>query len=57
MATTPTQELPAWYTLITSVATDPAGNPTATVTTLMRLPLTYYGPSVRHLPRRTPPAL
>ncbi|KAF9790370.1 hypothetical protein BJ322DRAFT_1104030 [Thelephora terrestris] len=46
MESPPTQVLPPWYTLITSTATDAAGDPTATVTTLMRLPLTYYGPSI-----------
>lgn len=56
MATTPTQELPPWYTQITTTATDAAGNPTATFTTLMRLPLTYYGPSVRRRLHRTPTA-
>lgn len=47
MESPPTQVLPPWYTLITSTATDAAGIPTSTLTTLMRLPLTYYGPSVR----------
>ncbi|KAF9648912.1 hypothetical protein BDM02DRAFT_3260668 [Thelephora ganbajun] len=46
MESPPTQELPPWYTLITSTATDATGHPTATFTTLMRLPLTYYGPSI-----------
>ncbi|KAH9046126.1 hypothetical protein EDB84DRAFT_1467770 [Lactarius hengduanensis] len=42
--TAPTQELPAWLSLSTSLATNAAGEPTATFTTLIYLPLTYYGP-------------
>ncbi|KAH9010087.1 hypothetical protein EDB83DRAFT_2530929 [Lactarius deliciosus] len=44
--TAPTQELPAWLSLSTSLATNAAGQPTATFTTLVYLPLTYYGPSI-----------
>ncbi len=44
--TAPTQELPSWLSLSTSLATNAAGQPTATFTTLLYLPLTYYGPPV-----------
>ncbi|KAI9434361.1 hypothetical protein H4582DRAFT_1979281 [Lactarius indigo] len=44
--TAPTQELPSWLSLSTSLATNAAGQPTATFTTLVYLPLTYYGPSI-----------
>jgi len=42
----PTQELPSWLSYSSSVLTDDAGNPTSTYTTVINLPLTYYGPSV-----------
>jgi len=44
--TAPTQELPSWLSYSTSVATNDQGDPTATFTTVINLPLTYYGPSV-----------
>ncbi|KAF5365294.1 hypothetical protein D9758_005476 [Tetrapyrgos nigripes] len=42
----PTQELPSWFTISTTILTDAAGNPTATSESLLYLPLTYYGPSI-----------
>ncbi|KAI0044298.1 hypothetical protein FA95DRAFT_1562431 [Auriscalpium vulgare] len=44
--TAPTQQLPPWLSISTSIATDANGNPTATATTLLQLPLTYYGPPI-----------
>ncbi|KAF8260598.1 hypothetical protein EI94DRAFT_887246 [Lactarius quietus] len=44
--TAPTQQLPSWLSVSTSFATNAAGEPTATFTTLIELPLTYYGPSI-----------
>ncbi|KAI9453306.1 hypothetical protein BJY52DRAFT_1289594 [Lactarius psammicola] len=44
--TAPTQELPSWLSLSTSLATNAAGQPTGTFTTLIYLPLTYYGPPI-----------
>ncbi|KAN0124148.1 hypothetical protein V8E53_015846 [Lactarius tabidus] len=44
--TAPTQQLPSWLSDSTSIATDAAGQPTATFTTVINLPLTYYGPSI-----------
>jgi hypothetical protein len=44
--TAPTQELPSWLSYSSSVATNDQGDPTATFTTVINLPLTYYGPSV-----------
>ncbi|KAI0290266.1 hypothetical protein B0F90DRAFT_1787686 [Multifurca ochricompacta] len=48
--TAPTQQLPSWLSLSTSLATNAAGQPTATFTTLLTLPLTYFGPSVSFFP-------
>ncbi len=45
----PTQELPSWLTLLTTTITDSSGVPLTTSTTLVFLPLTYYGPSVGSL--------
>ncbi|KAI0064958.1 hypothetical protein BV25DRAFT_1914105 [Artomyces pyxidatus] len=42
----PTQQYPPWLSVSTSIATDSNGNPTATATTVLQLPLTYYGPSI-----------
>ncbi|KAA1467217.1 hypothetical protein DENSPDRAFT_231506 [Dentipellis sp. KUC8613] len=42
----PTQNYPAWLSVSTSIATDPNGIPTATSTTVINLPLTYYGPPI-----------
>jgi hypothetical protein len=41
-----TQQLPAWMTLPTMVITNAEGQPIATTTTTLELPLVYYGPSV-----------
>ncbi|KAF8124710.1 hypothetical protein EV363DRAFT_1586728 [Boletus edulis] len=41
-----TQELPSWLTRSTVVITNSIGQPVATSTTLLELPLTYYGPSI-----------
>lgn len=41
----PTQMLPSWLTLATTVVTAPDGAVTTSLVTL-QLPLTYYGPSV-----------
>ena len=41
----PTQELPPWLSYSTETFTDAAGIPVAT-SSLVYLPLTYYGPSV-----------
>ncbi|KIY61677.1 hypothetical protein CYLTODRAFT_415276 [Cylindrobasidium torrendii FP15055 ss-10] len=41
------QELPEWLTYVATTITDDSGNPVATSSTLLYLPLTYYGPSVR----------
>ena len=43
----PTQVLPSWLTLSTTVITLPDGSLTTASTTL-QLPLTYFGPSVSH---------
>jgi hypothetical protein len=45
----PTQPLPSWLSDSTSLATDSAGQATATFTTIVSLPLTYYGPPVSTL--------
>ncbi|VDB87323.1 unnamed protein product [Peniophora sp. CBMAI 1063] len=42
----PTQEYPPWLTLSATTLTDAQGQPTATAETVLRLPLTYYGPSI-----------
>ncbi|KAL0945502.1 hypothetical protein HGRIS_000986 [Hohenbuehelia grisea] len=42
----PTQELPPWLTASITTLTDAAGVPVSTSTTLLFLPLTYYGPSI-----------
>ncbi|KAH9956041.1 hypothetical protein BGW80DRAFT_1466699 [Lactifluus volemus] len=42
----PTQALPSWLSDSTSLATDSAGQATATFTTVVSLPLTYYGPLI-----------
>jgi UDP-N-acetylglucosamine:LPS N-acetylglucosamine transferase len=47
--TQPTQELPPWLSASTVVVTNPGGS-AVTTTTVVRLPLTYYGPSVSCLP-------
>ncbi|KAH9985671.1 hypothetical protein BJV74DRAFT_886229 [Russula compacta] len=44
--TPPTQALPSWLSYSTSLATNAAGKPTATFTTVINLPLTYFGPSI-----------
>ncbi|KAF9220714.1 hypothetical protein BS17DRAFT_787035 [Gyrodon lividus] len=41
-----TQQLPPWMTLLTTVITNSQGQPVATSTTTLQLPLTYYGPSI-----------
>ncbi|KAI0749953.1 hypothetical protein C8Q80DRAFT_656064 [Daedaleopsis nitida] len=41
----PTQVLPSWLTLSTTVVTLPDGG-LSTSSTILRLPLTYYGPSI-----------
>ncbi|KAH0833390.1 hypothetical protein J3R83DRAFT_12494 [Lanmaoa asiatica] len=41
-----TQQLPSWMTLSTIVITNTDGQPVATSTTTLELPLTYYGPSI-----------
>ncbi|KAI0706775.1 hypothetical protein C8T65DRAFT_830375 [Cerioporus squamosus] len=41
----PTQVLPSWLTLSTTVVTLPDGG-ISTSSTILRLPLTYYGPSI-----------
>ncbi|KAF8836584.1 hypothetical protein BDN67DRAFT_973969 [Paxillus ammoniavirescens] len=41
-----TQQLPPWMTLFTTVITNSQGQPVATSTTTLQLPLTYYGPSI-----------
>ncbi|KAG9316091.1 hypothetical protein JVU11DRAFT_3764 [Chiua virens] len=41
-----TQQLPPWLTLSEVVITNSNGQPIATSTTTLELPLTYYGPSV-----------
>ncbi|THU91853.1 hypothetical protein K435DRAFT_863021 [Dendrothele bispora CBS 962.96] len=42
----PTQVLPSWFTISTTVLTDAGGVPTATSESLLYLPLTYFGPSI-----------
>jgi len=42
----PTQQLPPWLSYSSSILTDNAGDPTSTYTTVINLPLTYYGPPV-----------
>ncbi|KAI0246792.1 hypothetical protein BJV78DRAFT_1157633 [Lactifluus subvellereus] len=44
--TAPTQQLPSWLSYSTSLATNSAGQATATFTTVITLPLTYYGPPI-----------
>lgn len=46
----PTQVLPSWLTLSTTVVTLPDGSQ-STSSTILRLPLTYYGPSVSSVTR------
>ncbi|KAK0444251.1 uncharacterized protein EV420DRAFT_1009285 [Desarmillaria tabescens] len=41
-----TQAFPPWLTEVVSTVTDDSGIPLATVTSIMYLPLTYYGPSI-----------
>ncbi|PBK89015.1 hypothetical protein ARMGADRAFT_1167792 [Armillaria gallica] len=41
-----TQAFPPWLTEVVSTVTDDSGIPLATVTSVMYLPLTYYGPSI-----------
>lgn len=43
--TQPTQQLPSWLSLSTTVVTYPDGS-VSTASTTLQLPLTYYGPSV-----------
>ena len=45
--TQPTQVFPPWLTPSVSAITNAAGVPVATETTIVYLPLTYFGPSVR----------
>ncbi|KZV77223.1 hypothetical protein PENSPDRAFT_679420 [Peniophora sp. CONT] len=40
----PTQEYPPWLSLSATILTNDQGVPTATAETVLRLPLTYYGP-------------
>lgn len=42
----PTQELPPWLSLSSITTVDASGSPT-TEATIVMLPLTYFGPSVR----------
>jgi hypothetical protein len=42
----PTQELPPWLSFETTTRTNANGAPLTTETTLVYLPLTYFGPSV-----------
>lgn len=42
----PTQELPPWFTASVDTLLGADGVPFTTSTTLLFLPLTYYGPSV-----------
>ncbi|KAI0261169.1 hypothetical protein BC834DRAFT_972946 [Gloeopeniophorella convolvens] len=42
----PTQQLPSWLSRSTSTATNAEGQPTATFTTIVNLPLTYFGPPI-----------
>ncbi|KAF9459040.1 hypothetical protein BDZ94DRAFT_1269228 [Collybia nuda] len=42
----PSQEYPSWLTPSVSIITDAAGVPITTSTTVLFLPLTYYGPSI-----------
>ena len=44
--TQPTQVFPPWLTPSVSAVTNAAGVPVATETTIVYLPLTYFGPSV-----------
>jgi len=44
--TAPTQELPPWMSYSTTVIMTGPGGGVVTSTTLLQLPLTYYGPSV-----------
>jgi hypothetical protein len=44
--TQPTQVFPPWLTPSVSTVTNAAGTPVATDTTIVFLPLTYFGPSV-----------
>ncbi|KDQ59141.1 hypothetical protein JAAARDRAFT_33873 [Jaapia argillacea MUCL 33604] len=46
MASAPTQALPSWLTYSTSFITNAEGSTVSTSTTLLTLPLTYYGPSI-----------
>ncbi|TFK34602.1 hypothetical protein BDQ12DRAFT_689558 [Crucibulum laeve] len=42
----PSQEFPSWLTPSVSIITDAAGIPISTSTTVLFLPLTYFGPSI-----------
>ena len=44
--TQPSQVFPPWLTPSVSAVTNAAGVPVATETTIVYLPLTYFGPSV-----------
>ena len=44
--TQPTQVYPPWLTPSVSAITNAVGVPVSTETTIVYLPLTYYGPSV-----------
>ena len=48
--TQPTQVFPPWLTPSVSVVTNAVGTPVATDTSIVFLPLTYFGPSVSVLP-------
>jgi hypothetical protein len=43
----PSQVYPPWLSPVPSVITDTAGAPVTTVTVVVYVPPTYYGPSVR----------
>ncbi|KAI0035508.1 hypothetical protein K488DRAFT_82951 [Vararia minispora EC-137] len=42
----PTQQYPPWLTVVSTVFTNAAGEPTATSSIVLNLPLTYYGPPI-----------
>jgi hypothetical protein len=42
----PTQQFPPWLSYSPIIFTDAAGAPVSTTSTIVYLPLTYYGPSV-----------
>lgn len=44
-----TQELPPWLSFSVTTVTDANGTPEATSSSLVYLPLTYFGPSVSRI--------